>query len=357
MTSRGAGAIPVPPHFPSFFGGVPRARLQDCRLGSISGVATFGFHCSHEQHAPSTLLRLAQRAAAAGFSSAMCSDHFAPWTRTQGHSGFTWAWLGAALESTPMSFGTVCAPGQRYHPAIVAQAAATLAEMYRGRVWLAVGSGEALNESITGRPWPPKDERQQRLRECADVMRALWAGETVTHDGLVTVKNATIYSRPPEPPLLFAAALSAETARWAASWADGLITVAGPRDRMRRIADAFRDAGGERRPLALQVALSYARSDGESERIAREQWPQAGLSPRLLADLETPLAFERAVERVDERAILQAVRASADVQRQIAWLEEDAAMGFGRIYVHNVNPDHDPFFEELAPRVAALSAG
>ena len=109
-----------------------------------------GFHCSHEQHSPSALLRYATLAAQAGFAHAMCSDHFAPWSARQGHSGNAWSWLGAALQATPMTFGTVCAPGQRYHPAIVAQAAATLAEMYPDRLWLALGSGEALNEAIVG---------------------------------------------------------------------------------------------------------------------------------------------------------------------------------------------------------------
>src|SRR5688572_29107092 len=143
-----------------------------------SPSAVLGFHCSHEQHAPSILLRLAQRAEEIGFQAAMCSDHFHPWTTAQGQSGFSWSWLGAAMQATQMSFGVVCAPGQRYHPAIVAQAAATLSELYTDRFWLAVGSGEALNESITGAPWPGKDVRNRRLRECVDVMRALWAGET-----------------------------------------------------------------------------------------------------------------------------------------------------------------------------------
>jgi coenzyme F420-dependent glucose-6-phosphate dehydrogenase len=115
-----------------------------------------GYHCSHEQWPPSKLLAHVQRAEQAAFDAAMCSDHFHPWLEDQGHSGFSWSWLGAAMQATTLSFGTVCAPGQRYHPAVVAQAAATLAEMFPGRFWLSVGSGEALNESITGEPWPPK---------------------------------------------------------------------------------------------------------------------------------------------------------------------------------------------------------
>lgn len=313
-----------------------------------------GFHCSHEQHAPSALLRLAQRAERAGFTAAMCSDHFAPWIEDQGQSGYTWSWLGAALQATRLSFGTVCAPGQRYHPAVVAQAAATLSEMYPDRVWVAVGSGEALNESITGAPWPAKEQRQTRLRECAEIMRALWAGDTVTHEGLVRVRHARLYSRPARPPLLLAAALSPATARWAAGWADGLITVATTRDRMREVAEAFRDGGGGRKPLWLQVALSYAPTDEACEQIAWRTWRHAALPSPLLADLETPAQFDRATSGADGAAVLRSVRASADVERQVAWLQEDAAMGFTRIYLHNVNTDHDLFFDTLAPRVAAL---
>lgn len=319
-----------------------------------ASALTIGFHCSHEQHAPSALLRLARDAEAAGFAASMCSDHFAPWLASQGHSGFAWSWLGAALAATRLSFGTVCAPGQRYHPAIVAQAAATLAEMYPDRFWLAVGSGEALNEIITGGPWPPKDVRQRRLRECVDVMRALWAGETVTHSGLVQVREAKLYSRPASPPPLFVAALTSETARWGAQWADGLITIASTRDHMRAVVDAFREGGGAGKPLCLQVALSYAATDDESRRLAWTEWRQAALHSARLADLPTPAAFEQATRDADLAAVLRGVRASADAERQIAWLQEDVAMGFTSIYLHNVNTDHTRFFERLAPRLAAI---
>ena len=126
----------------------------------------------------------------------MCSDHFAPWTTAQGHSGFAWSWLGAALEATGLPLGCVTAPGQRYHPTILAQAAATLAELYPGRFWVALGSGEAPNEHVTGTGWPPKRDRDARLLECVQVLRALLAGETVSHRGLVTVDRARLWSRP-----------------------------------------------------------------------------------------------------------------------------------------------------------------
>jgi probable non-F420 flavinoid oxidoreductase len=318
-------------------------------------TTTIGFHCSHEQHAPSALLRLARRAEEAGFADAMCSDHFAPWTTAQGHAGYTWSWLGSALESTAMSFGTVCAPGQRYHPAIVAQAVSTLCDMYPGRFWVAVGSGEAINEAITGDAWPPKAERQQRLAECVAIMRALWAGETVVHDGRVHVRHARLYSRAATPPLLIAAAISPQTAAWAASWADGLITVAGRRDRLRDVVDAYRDRGG-RGPLCVQVPICWGGTDADNRRIAQAHWAQAALSPALLEDLDSPEHFDRAVRAVDEDSIAAAVRTAADVDRQMAWLQDDLRMGFTRIYLHNVNPDHDRFFAEFVPRALTLAS-
>ena len=118
-----------------------------------------GFHASHEQFPPSELLALARAAERAGFDCGMSSDHFRPWGAAQGHSGFAWSWLGAAMASTRMPFGVISAPGYRYHPAILAQGAATLAEMFPGRFWLALGSGQRLNEDITGLAWPEKAER------------------------------------------------------------------------------------------------------------------------------------------------------------------------------------------------------
>src|SRR3954471_20378122 len=145
-------------------------------------MALIGYHCSHEQFPPSELLSLASLAHRVGFRAAMSSDHFNPWSERQGQSGFAWSWLGAAMQATRLPFGVVNAPGQRYHPAIIAQAAATLAEMFPGRFWMALGTGQALNEHITGDRWIPKPERRARLKESVDVIRALFAGEEVEHN-------------------------------------------------------------------------------------------------------------------------------------------------------------------------------
>src|SRR3982750_1983551 len=157
-----------------------------------------GYHASHEQLPPSELLGCVVAAESAGFQAAMCSDHFAPWSARQGHSGFAWSWLGAALQATGLPFGIVNATRQRYHPAIIAQGIGTLAAMFPGRFWAALGTGEASNEHITGDGWPRKDVRNARLRECVDIIRALLRGEEVTHHGLVTVDRARVWTRPPE---------------------------------------------------------------------------------------------------------------------------------------------------------------
>jgi coenzyme F420-dependent glucose-6-phosphate dehydrogenase len=310
-----------------------------------------GYHASHEQFSPSDLLRHVQAAERAGFAAAMCSDHFHPWTEAQGQSGFAWSWLGAALQATDLSFGTVSAPGYRYHPAVLAQAAATLASMFPGRFWLAVGSGEALNEGIIGGRWPQKDERNARLRESADVMRALWAGETVTHRGLITVEEAKLYTRPIDPPLLFAAAITPRTARWAAGWADGLITINQPPDKLRQVVDAFRDGGGADKPMALQVHVSHADSDDEARRLAMEHWSATFFESAVLADLRLPAQFSAAAELISPAVVDEHVRCSADYERHVDWLSADLELGFERIYLHQVGPDQERFIETFGEHV------
>jgi coenzyme F420-dependent glucose-6-phosphate dehydrogenase len=317
-----------------------------------------GYHASHEQYAPGKLLRLVQRAEQAGFQSGMCSDHFHPWGEAQGHSGFAWSWLGAALQATSLSFGVVTVPGGwRYSPAIIAQAAATLAEMYPGRFWIAPGSGELLNEGITGQRWPAKDERNARLREACDVIRALWSGETVTHRGLVTVEEAKLYSLPKEPPKIVGAALSPETAEWMGEWADGLITVVGPRESMRKMIDAFRRGGGEGKPIYLQAQLSFAKTEEEALHGAWEQWRTVKLPSPVLSDLRLPSQFDAIGEGVRKDEVKEKMRISADIEQHLEWLAGDVEMGFEEINLHCVHREQqerfiDVFGERVIPRLA-----
>lgn len=313
-------------------------------------MTRFALHCSHEQIPPSRLLQAIERAEAAGFDGGMSSDHFSPWSERQGESGFAWSFLGAALARTSLPFGVVNAPGQRYHPAIVAQAAATLTEMFPGRLWVALGTGEASNEHITGAPWPPKDERNARLRECVDVMRALFAGEEVTHHGRVVVDRARLYTRPAQPPPLIGAAVSEATAGWVADWADGLVTVNAPVDQLRKLIDAYRSAGG-RGELRLQVHLSWAEDDDEALRIAYDQWRTNVFDPPACWDIDSVAAFDAAAAHVRPEDVRQKVLVSADLAQHVEWLSELASLGFDEIALHHVGQDLDPFIDAFGERV------
>lgn len=313
-------------------------------------MTAYGFHASHEQIAPSKLLADVQGAERAGFDMAMCSDHFYPWSERQGHSGFTLSWLGAALATTSFRIGSVNAPGQRYHPAIVAQATATLGEMFPGRYWVAIGSGQAMNEHVTGDPWPPKDVRVRRMEECVDIIRRLHAGEEVTHDGLVRVRGARLYDRPEQPIPLVAAAISASTAARGARWADGLITINQPHDTLRRVIGAYRDAGG-RGPAAIQVHLSWAPTLEEATGIAHDQWRSNVFAAPLSLDLPSPEHYDIASRDVTPQTVAGAVRISADAAQHVAWLRGYADLGFDEVYLHHVGQDQRPWLDVAAEHV------
>lgn len=312
-------------------------------------MPSYGFHASHEQIPPSQLLRDVRRAERAGFTRAMCSDHFAPWSMRQGQSGFSWSWLGAALATTDLPFGTVNAPGQRYHPAVIAQSAATLAEMFPGRFWVALGTGQNMNEHITGDTWPTKDQRQARLEESVQVIRRLHAGEEVTFRGQhVQVERAQIYSLPAEPPKLIGPALSAPTAERAAHWADGLVTINADLDLMRDIVQTYRGAGGTG-TVALQVHLSIAPTLDEAWAIARDQWRSNTVPPPVSVDTATPQEFDLITRFVpdDEVGAAAVITDSAgELAERIAGFNE---LGFDEIYLHHVGQDQS-YFLEVAER-------
>lgn len=310
-----------------------------------------GWHASHEQLPPSELLRAARQAEDVGFDAIMCSDHFAPWSERQGHSGQAWAWLGAAMATTTVPFGVVTAPGQRYHPAIVAQTAATLAEMFPDRFWMALGTGEATNEHITGTGWPAKQARNQRLLECVSIMRALLAGEEVSHRGLVEVDRARLWTRPVQPPPLIGAAVSPETAGWLASWADGLITVNQSPEALRRVLDAFDRGGGESKPAYLQVHVSWADSDDEALAIAHDQWRSNVFSPPVCWDLELPAHFDEASRFVRPEDVKRSVLVSSDPSLLCDQLCELVSLGFDGVWIHHVGQEQRRFIDVFGDRV------
>jgi probable non-F420 flavinoid oxidoreductase len=314
-------------------------------------MARIGFHASHEQFPPSDLLRFVREAERAGFDCAMSSDHFRPWGPAQGHSGFAWSWLGAALQATRLPFGVISAPGYRYHPAILAQAAATLCEMYPGRLWLTLGSGQRLNEDLTGLAWPEKAERNARLKECADIIRALLRGETVSHYGRVTLVEGRIYSLPATPPLLLGAAVSEATAEFVGGWADGLLTVSGKPEQLRKVVEAFRRGGGEGKPLFMQVGLNWAPTEEQAVAGAYEQWRYNVLGGDVNWELRSPEHFDTATRLVRPEDMKDSVLISADLNRHADWLAEFVELGFEELQLHQVDRNQSAFIEAFGAKV------
>jgi probable non-F420 flavinoid oxidoreductase len=321
---------------------------------------SIGFHASHEQIGPVALREAVVRAEQAGFDSAMCSDHLAPWSATQGESAFAFSWLGAALQATErLSIGQFHAPGQRYHPVISAQAAATLAAMFPGRyTWMALGSGELLNEHVTGQRWPRKEDRMARLRECVDVMRALWSGERVSHDGMVTVDRARLWTLPDQPIALLAGAISESTAAWAGEWADGLLTVNQDDLTLQRLAGAYRESGG-RGPLGLQVHLVYDEDADRGVQTAVRQWRSNCLPNTLTWDLALPEQFEDATRFVPVEEVRRAVLVIDHPDRLVEQIERYVQLGYTSLYLHHVGVAQDAFIDMAAqhvlPQVAVRS--
>jgi coenzyme F420-dependent glucose-6-phosphate dehydrogenase len=314
-------------------------------------MAKLGYHFSHEQFAPGKLLEFAHKVEEAGFNFGLSSDHFHPWNNKQGHSGFAWSWLGAALAQTNLKFGVVNCPCYRYHPAIIAQAAATLDEMFPDRFWLALGSGQAMNEAITGEHWPAKGERNARLKESVDIMRDLWDGKTVNRNGLIKVEEATLYTRPKSKIPIVGAAITPETAAWLASWADALITISQPMEKLTEVVKAWKDNGGEGKPMLLKVQLSYDKDKEGALKGAHEQWKTNIFGSDMLAELRVPMQFEQAAQHIQPEDLQEHVNISHDVNQHLDWLEQYIELGFHELVLHNVNKNQEQFIDVFAEKV------
>lgn len=315
-----------------------------------------GYHAPHEQYPPRELLGHLIAADRAGFRAGMCSDHLAPFTTAQGNSGFAWTWLGAALQATSMTMGVVSCPGYRYHPAVLAQAAATCAQMFPDRFWMALGSGEALNEHVTGEAWPAKPERNARLEESAQAMRTLLAGGEVTHEGRITLDRARLWSLPERPPRLLGAALSEATAAWVATWADGLITVNQPDKKLRNVVQAFQQAGASKR-MVLQAQVSWHPEYAQALQAAHTEWSMGALSPGQLEDLATPADFDAAVQDVPPSAVTASVEVLDSMEALASRLAAWEAMGFDAVHLHNVGRNQGEFIREAARHLDLAGGG
>lgn len=310
------------------------------------------YHVSHEQFAPRELLKYVQAAEDAGFQCAFSSDHLQPWLTQQGQSGFTWSWLGSALALTnEMKFSAITVPcGWRYHPVVLAHAIATLGQMFPGRLpWIALGSGEAINEFPVSGEWPAKLDRNALLKEGAEIIRALLAGETVTANGPISCRDARIWSRPETGTTrLMAAATSEATAEWAGSWADGLLTIGDP-EKVKRIGEAFRRGGGEGKPIHLKLDLSWAASYQQAVENAHLEWRFAAIGGEAAWDLRKPGDFEQAARFVRPEDMTAIVRISDSV----AWFEDRLGeleqLGLASVDLHNVGRNQLDFIEAFAP--------
>ena len=317
-------------------------------------MTAIGYALSSEEHGPRDLVRNARLAEEAGFTFALISDHYHPWIERHPHSPFVWGVLGAIAEATDrliVGTGVTC-PTMRIHPAVIAHAAATAADLMPGRFFLGVGTGENLNEHILGQAWPEWDVRAEMLEEAVEVIRALWRGEVVSRRGeFYRVQNAQLYTLPESLPPIRVAASGKKMAEMAARIGDGLISTAPDKE----IVDAYREAGG-RGPLIAQMTVSWAESEATARKTAFEWWPQAALHGEVSQELPNPSQFTDLAKSVTEDQVAQAILCSPDPGRHLERIEEYAKAGFDHVYLHQVGPDQAGFID-FAARELLSKAG
>lgn len=313
-----------------------------------------GYWLSSEEHTPAALVGHAVEAEGAGFRHALISDHYAPWSPAQGESGFVWSVLGAIATGTRrLRVGTgVSAAVHRIHPVVLAQAAATVATLMPGRFFLGLGSGERLNEHMTGRNWPSGKERHRMLRDTIKVVRDLLDGDTVSRDGAhFRADRAMIHTRPDTPPPIVVAAGGDRTAKIAGELADGMIGVAPSA----ALVEAYAFSGGIG-PRLAQLHVCWAESEAEARATAAHWWPNGLVPARVLGELALPGDIAAVASAVDDARITDTVVCGPDPERIVDAIHRFVAAGFTTVYLHQVGPDQHGFLElakrELLPRFA-----
>ncbi len=296
-----------------------------------------GYFLSSEEYDARELLEQAALAQEAGFDSLWISDHFHPWNDEQGQSTFVWSMIGALSQVTQLPVATaVTCPIMRTGPAVVAQAAATCATLLPGGFRLGVGSGEALNEHITGAVWPPAEVRLAMLEEAVAVIRELWQGGVVTHYGEhFTVENARIYSLPEAPPEVYVSAFGPHAAELAGRIGDGLVTTSPDET----VLSTFREHGAGK-PVAGGFKVAYAGTEDEGVDLAHRLWPNSGLPGELAQVLPTVKHFEQASELVTRESTRKGAVCGPDVERHVEAFTEFTEAGFDEVYVANMGPHY-----------------
>lgn len=315
-------------------------------------MAEIGAFLSSEEHGPRSLVAQAQMAESAQMRGVFISDHFHPWIDSQGQSPFVWSVVGAVGATTKLHVTTgVTCPTVRIHPVILAQAAATSQSLLDGRFHFGIGSGEALNEHILGDHWPPVSTRLEMLEEAVEVIRLLWQGGLVTHYGrFYTVENARLYTLPDSPPPVEVSAFGPEAAEVAARIGDGFVTVQPGSD----LLEAYRRHGGGGDAVgALKVC--WDRDEGRARKLAHQLWPTEGVEGQLSQELHLPSHFEAAAAQVTEDMVADRVPCGPDPERHVAAIRRFLDAGFDRVYVNQIGPDQEGFFDfyqrEIRPRI------
>jgi G6PDH family F420-dependent oxidoreductase len=313
-----------------------------------------GAFLSSEEHGPQALLEQAKLAERSGIHSIFISDHFHPWIDRQGESPFVWSVIGAISATTNhrVTTGVTC-PTVRIHPAILAQAAATSQLLLGGRFVFGVGSGEALNEHILGDRWPGVHTRLKMLEEAVEIMRRMWTGKLVNHHGeFYTVENARLYSVPDDPPPIAVSAFGPKAAEVAARVGDGFITVQPDR----QLLTTFREHGGQG-PTIGALKVCWGEDEKRARKVAHELWPTECLNGQLSQELPMPAHFESAASIVTEEMVGDAIACGPDPERHVKAISEYVEAGFDEIYVNQIGPDQEGFFDffarELRPRLRA----
>lgn len=312
--------------------------------GHRPNTIELGYALSSEEHRPNDLVRAARRAEQAGFTFALISDHFHPWLDDQGQSPFVWSVLGAIAHNTEklvLGTGVTC-PTTRIHPAIIAHAAATVSSMMPGRFFLGVGTGENLNEHILGDKWEPSDIRRQMLAEAVEIIRQLWQGGSQSYYGMFyTVENARIYTLPEQLPEIYVAASGEHAAELAGEIGDGLIGTSPEA----KLLKTFDEAGGKGKPRYGQMTVCYARSEKQAIETAHKWWRTAALEGELSQELPLPAHFEQATQSVTPEQVAESMTCGPDPKKHKQAIQKYIDAGYTNIYVHQVGPAQDAFFE------------
>jgi G6PDH family F420-dependent oxidoreductase len=317
-------------------------------------MTQIGYFLSSEEIAPAELVRVGQQAERAGFDRLWISDHYHPWTREQGESAFVWAVLGALATTTDLRLTTaVTCPTDRIHPAVIAQATATIASLAPDRFSFGVGTGERLNEHIVGGLWPPAPIRMQRLEEAISIIRRLWSGETVTHRGEhYTVDSARVFSLPDTPPAVLVSGFGPASTELAARIGDGWMNVSPDPDLVRR----YREAGGSGVTQG-GLKVCWAESADDAAKTAYRLWGFEAVGGQSAQELPSWRQFEQLGEAVTPEQVAEQVPCGPDPERAAAAIQEYVDAGFDEVYVSQIGPDQDGgirfLVEEVLPRVNA----